>query len=156
MPQENSHPRCDRPSGLDAVIQPNAERAELERPSTVIDEKSPQPEKQCLEKPSLPFQPHLKTELRDEEKLRFYARCIRPHKKMLLLGLLYHGYVATAVARTWHRSGDWCGGGRFLVALTLVVHAFLVVSAAAARWAPVTQRDGPPSRSLWLAVVTPC
>ncbi|KAL1427807.1 hypothetical protein MTO96_003147 [Rhipicephalus appendiculatus] len=48
-----------------------------------------------------------------------------------VLVLLYHAYLAWCVQHGWHRD-DWCSGGRFLLALTLLVYISLVVYGAAA------------------------
>ncbi|XP_065296763.1 putative nucleoside permease NupX isoform X5 [Dermacentor albipictus] len=48
-----------------------------------------------------------------------------------LLVLLYHAYLAWCVQHGWHRGG-WCSGGRFLLALTLLVYVSLAVFGAAA------------------------
>ncbi|XP_075535250.1 solute carrier family 28 member 3-like [Dermacentor variabilis] len=48
-----------------------------------------------------------------------------------VLVLLYHAYLAWCVQHGWHRGG-WCSGGRFLLALTLLVYASLAMFGAAA------------------------
>ncbi|KAH7966174.1 hypothetical protein HPB49_014113 [Dermacentor silvarum] len=66
-----------------------------------------------------------------------------------LLVLVYHAYLAWCVLHGWHRGG-WCSGGRFLLALTLLVYASLAVFGAAAVLEAVTRsRPGLGSLFAW-------